>query len=50
MSPSTILALNEWPKILKISSKWRKFAKSGHTSQALDKDSMSNKFQLSATG
>ena len=31
MSPNTILALNEWPKVLKISSEWRNLAKSGHT-------------------
>ena len=29
--PNTILALNKWPNIFKISPKWQNFAKSGHT-------------------
>ena len=36
MLPNIILALNKWRKIFKILSKWRNFAKSGHTGRRED--------------
>ena len=35
MFPNTILAVNKWPKIFKISSQWRNFTKSGHTAHSV---------------
>ena len=43
MLPNTILALNKWPKIFKISSKWQIFAKTGHTVQKWFTSNDSNK-------